>query len=268
LLHRKRIGRTFALAAKAVTKEQFLRFLPRFSHGEMRRYPDPTCPIAGVTWYEAAAYCNWLSQQEGIPEDQWCYETIPALPVLGASTLGLTDSAHGQGPLLAASALITGRAMNPQGQVVRLKANYLSLTGYRLPTAAEWEYACRVEAVTTRYYGESEELLKEYAWYALNAKERTWPVGSKRPNDLGLFDMHGNVYTWCQERYQDYLRTQGSEAIEDKEDILDIKESDSRVLRGGSFYMPASDVRSADRITCVPAVRLYNAGFRPARTFR
>ncbi len=76
-----------------------------------------------------------------------------------------------------------------------MKENYLSLTGYRLPTEAEMEYACRAGAVTSRYYGETEELLAKYGWYLQNSKERTWPVGSKKPNDLGLFDMHGNVYT-------------------------------------------------------------------------
>src|SRR5262249_50701380 len=100
-MHRKRIGRTFAIAAKAVTVEQFLRFLPRFSHEDMQHYPDSTCPIGGVLWYEAAAYCNWLSDQDGIPKDQWCFET------------------------------------NRQGQVTKLKEGYLSLTGYRLPTEAE-----------------------------------------------------------------------------------------------------------------------------------
>jgi formylglycine-generating enzyme required for sulfatase activity len=146
LQHKRRIGRTFVLAAKSVTKEQFLRFLPKFGHNMLGRYPEPSCPIGGVTWFEAAAYCNWLSEEERIPEKQWCYEI--------------------------------------KGKEITLKANYLSLSGYRLPTEAEMEYATRAGALTARYYGETEELLSRYAWYEKNSQERTWPVGSKKPNDL------------------------------------------------------------------------------------
>src|SRR5262249_52257666 len=64
--HRKRIGRTFAIAAKPVTKEQFWRFLPKLRHTEKGRNLEPTCPVVTVAWYGAAAYCNWLSDQEGI----------------------------------------------------------------------------------------------------------------------------------------------------------------------------------------------------------
>ena len=108
-----------------------------------------------------------------------------------------------------------------------MKENYLSLSGYRLPTEAEMEYATRAGAVTSRYYGETEELLAKYAWYLKNCKERSWPVGSKKPNDLGLFDVQGNVYTWCQERFQgDYPTAKDGESIEDKEDSLIIKSAD------------------------------------------
>jgi eukaryotic-like serine/threonine-protein kinase len=79
--------------------------------------------------------------------------------------------------------------------VTKLAEKYLSHTGYRLPTEAEMEYATRAGAVTSRYFGETEELLPRYAWYVTNSQDRTWPVGSKKPNDLGLFDMHGNVWT-------------------------------------------------------------------------
>src|SRR5262249_49787037 len=150
---------------------------------------------------------------------------------------------------LRASAFLAGRFEG----VTRLRANYLSLTGYRLPTEAEWEYACRAGAVTSWYYGEAEEpLLPRYGWDLKNSGERTWPVAGKKPNDLGLFDMHGNAYTWCQESYQDYPRAKGGEAIEDKEDDLIISPSTFRVLRGGSFLFHAVYVRSANRVVDVP----------------
>jgi formylglycine-generating enzyme required for sulfatase activity len=238
--HKKRIGRTFALAAAPVTKEQFLRFQPGFSHREFRRYPSPTCPIGAVTWYEAAAYCNWLSQKEGIPEGQWCYE-IPVEP----------------------GGIMTWRFTN-----MKLKANYLSLTGYRLPTEAEWEYACRAGATTSRCYGETTELLTHYGWYYLNSPEQTQPVGTKKPNDWGLFDMHGNVWNWCQERYKQYTVAEQGEGIDDIEDRFSILNTNSHALRGGSFFPPASSVRSSYRFTLAPAHRSLNLGFRPARTCR
>jgi formylglycine-generating enzyme required for sulfatase activity len=233
--HRKLISRTFALAAKPVTLGQFQkhwRAVHRQAYDAKARYtPTDDCPVNYTNWFMAAAYCNWLSDQEGIEREQWCYE------------------------------------MDEKGQVTKLKRNYLSLTGYRLPTEAEWEYTCRAGTVTSRYYGESEELLSKYAWYQKNAKERTWPVGSKKPNDLGLFDMHGNVYSWCQEGYQDYPASKNGEGIEDKEGALSIKSTVNRVLRGGSFGAQASLVRSADRFGYVLTSSRGHVGFRPARTF-
>jgi formylglycine-generating enzyme required for sulfatase activity len=153
-----------------------------------------------------------------------------------------------------------------QLQVTALRKDYLSLTGYRLPTEAEWEYACRAGAVTSRYYGETEELLVQYCWYNKNSGERAWPVGRKKPNDLGLFDMHGNVVTWCQESYSPYPPEKDGEAVEDKEDTYSIDTQHSRMLRGGSFDVPASYVRSAFRFYYGPAARTYDYGFRPARS--
>ena len=164
--HKERIGRTFALAAKSVTVEQYRQFDKGYQlPAAYTRTAD--LPVVGTSWYQAAAYCNWLSKEEGIPEDQWCYEI-------------------------------------KDGQVTKLKANYLSLTGYRLPTEAEMEFATRAGALTSRYFGETEDLLPKYAWYTKNSQEKTWPVGSLKPNDLGLFDVQGNVYTWCQESYKAY----------------------------------------------------------------
>ena len=95
-----------------------------------------------------------------------------------------------------------------------------------------------------------------------------WPVGSKKPNDLGLFDMHGNVWSWCQGEYQgDYAGSKGGKALEDEEDGLQIASTNFHVLRGGSFLNQASLVRCATRNGFVPTTRLSLVGFRPARTF-
>jgi formylglycine-generating enzyme required for sulfatase activity len=135
-----------------------------------------------------------------------------------------------------------------------------------LPTEAEIEYATRAGALTSRFYGETEELLHKYAWYTKNSQGKTWPVGGLKPNDLGLFDMQGNVYTWCQERYKDDPQGQDDEPKEDQEDSYSINNQESRVLRCGSFRYPTWLVRSAYRNRDVPTYRGNFVGFRPART--
>jgi formylglycine-generating enzyme required for sulfatase activity len=234
-LHRQLIGRTFALATTPVTVEQFRRFRPDFHPEQMHRYPQPSCPIGGVNWYDATAYCNWLSKQEGLPEAEWCYEP------------------------------------NAQGKFAEgMKAapDYLKRTGYRLATEAEWEYGCRAGAVTSRYYGETAELLGKYAWYFGPSHDRTWPVASLKPNDLGLFDMHGNVWTWCQEPYLSYEGTKDGTPVEDIQDTPYVKDRDGRAMRGGAFGYIAVFERSATRSWNLPWLRNFHIGFRVARTFR
>jgi formylglycine-generating enzyme required for sulfatase activity len=234
--HGRRIGRTFAIATKPVTVEQFRLFL-RKVHNEPYEIPEyaPTgeCPAIGVTWYRAAEYCNWLSKEEGLPEMEWCYQP---------------------------------NSKGEYEQGMKLAANYLSRTGYRLPTEAEWEYACRAEAVTSRFYGESDDLLAKYGWCVHNSRDHTWPVGSLKPNDLGLFDMHGHVWTWCQERYHD--APGNPETEEDKEDALEVVDTEKRVLRGVSFDLVPKHVRCANRVWHPPTECNFTIGFRPAKTLR
>ncbi len=264
--HKTRIGRTFALAAKSVTLAEYQRFDPGYG-GETRQWsPTGDCPVLGISWFQAATYCNWLSKQEGLPESEWCYVPVrdEALPGLAGSSLGLLNSPPG--PLLAVCGVYPGRT-DPEYKVgMNLAANYLQRSGYRLPTEAEMEFATRAGSVTCRYYGETEELLPNYAWYLKNAQDRSWPVGSKKPNDFGLFDVQGNVFTWCQERFQPYPGSKENETTEDIEDALRIT-LENRGLRGGSFAVWASIVRSAFRQGVVPTYRSDgDVGLRPART--
>jgi serine/threonine protein kinase/formylglycine-generating enzyme required for sulfatase activity len=226
--HRRRIGRTFALGVKSVTVEQYRRFDQKFP---LPAGQTPDLPVASASWYQAAAYCNWLSSQEKIPRDQWCYEIS-------------------------------------NGEVTKLRENYLSLTGYRLPTEAEMEYAARAEASTSRCYGQTEDLLENYAWYIKNSQDKTWPVGTKKPNDLGFFDLHGNVWNWCQEQYKPYPQAKEGQPVEDQEGDLGTAPTDFRVLRNGSFIRQSSIIRSAYRANYVPTLRLPFFGFRVARTMR
>jgi eukaryotic-like serine/threonine-protein kinase len=191
-------------------------------------------------------YCNWLSKQEGISPSQWIYPTG-------------RDVAEGQ----------------------TLPHDYLQRTGYRLPTETEWEFAVRAGSTTARFFGSAENLLREYAWYSRNPPrsrndqpdpsdpQRTWPVGQRKPNDLGLFDVYGNVWEWMQDRMRD-LRASGDPRNDVEDSVLLVSDAFARVRRGGSFAYEAAMQRSAHRgpTTALPSQRRDNVGFRVARTHR
>jgi serine/threonine protein kinase/formylglycine-generating enzyme required for sulfatase activity len=224
---RVRIDYPFAVALKLVTVAEFKKFRPGVDY--VKQYsPGEDTPINGVTWYDAAAYCNWLSEQEKIPKDQWCYEP---------------------------------NAKGEYAEGMKVRANYQTLSGYRLPREAEWEYACRAGTATPWAYGSDESMLGHYAWYALNANSTMRPVGSLKPNGLGLFDAHGNAWQWCHDIYD-------NKDNKDNNGNLDVKNNQSRVLRGGAFYDDAWGARSASRGGLVPATRSRHVGFRVARTYR
>ncbi len=232
--HRRIIPRRFAIAAQEVTVEQsaeFVKVNPLNDRAVNDIYsPDPKGPINGVTWYEAAAYCNWLSRKENLPE---CYQP------------------------------------NERGHYaagMKVRADALELTGYRLPTEAEWEYACRSGAATSRYYGSSVDLLGRYARYWQTSQGRAWPCGSLPPNDLGLSDMLGNEWEWCLDRYLPY-RARGTPFVDTQLPLLSIYGYSLGVLRGGAFVEHAADVRSAERIPVPPEHRYAIYGFRLSRTY-
>ena len=248
--HRVRIPRTYAIATTEVTNEQFARFLAaapaigaRWKAAAIARFGDPPriavfsrtpdSPQVAVSWYDAAQYCNWLSERDGLPATQWVYpENIDAT------------------------------------QGIEFPADYLHRTGYRLPTEAEWEYAARAGTTTSRHFGDDDALLPRYAWYdGTTNRERAFPVAQLLPNQWGLFDMLGNVWEWTLDRRQPYPAD--GRITEDVEDsTLRVTNDIARTRRGGSFAYEWMTVRSAHRgdVTYFPNQTRDNVGFRVART--
>jgi len=131
---------------------------------------------------------------------------------------------------------------------------------YRLPTEAEWEYACRADTATIYSFGDDPAQLDDYAWYNANSGGKTHPVGKKKPNPWGLYDMHGNVWEWVQDLYvDDYYQYSPTS------DPQGPTRGESRVLRGGSWIGHGQYARSAYRDRNVPGGRDVINGFRLAR---
>lgn len=123
------------------------------------------------------------------------------------------------------------------------------LTGsfYRLPTEAEWEYACRSGQTTAYSFGDDALQLDEYAWYSENSDSASHPVGQKLPNAWGLYDMHGNVSEWVLDGYRTYWYSRLKDGTAVDKALSWPKQLYPRVLRGGSWQLEAVDCRSAAR---------------------
>lgn len=234
----RRIERRFAIAATELTKAQFDAFEQTADNvlrenreiklrENEKRAPSGDHPLC-LSWFQAAHYCNWLSASEGIPEDQWCYEK---------------------------------NAANEYHNRMRAKDDFLELQGYRLPTEAEWQFACAAGAETLRYWGNSVTLSTRYAWCESNADGHSWPVASLKPNDFGLFDMHGNLYEHC---FDHYLRDLVSR--EDSPSTLPFLEADCRVSKGSGYKRPANWCYTEQRAFFDKCSQHWHASFRPVRT--
>ncbi len=230
-LHGRRIDHRVAFSAHEVTVEQFLAFAKNHSYSAQYS-PTKHHPINGISWYAAARYCNWLSEQEGLPREQWCYDP---------------DQSFSDG--------------------MRMYPDMLERTGYRLPTEAEWEYACRAGSVTKRFSGESERELGNYVWYSVNSNQAaSCPVEALKPSDWGLFSTIGNVYEWTHTPNSNY-RYRLAEIAKTGE-MGKLNDKVGRLIRGGSFGNRSSNVRSSDRVFNSPDVQNSASGFRISRTYR
>jgi formylglycine-generating enzyme required for sulfatase activity len=190
-------------------------------------FRGPTLPVERVTWFEAVEYCNKLSEREG---------------------------------------LTTAYTINGTGNDRTVMWNQ-DANGYRLPTEAEWEYACR--AGTSTPFSTGNNITTAQANYdgnypyGNNARgqwlERTSNVGIYPSNTWGLHDMHGNVFEWCWDWYGNYTS-------DPQTDPTGEATGSYRVLRGGSWYDNGRYIRSAYRNSSSPFLRSYSVGFRLARS--
>ncbi len=208
--HQVRITRPFYLGVHEVTQGQY-RAVAGQNPSHLKGSDD--LPVESVSWSDAIAFCNKLSEREGLK---------PYYQVGG----GL----HGGGD------------------------------GYRLPTEAEWEYACRAGSTTRYCFGDDAANLGGFAWYGDNSNVKTHPVGQKRPNDWGLCDMYGNVWEWCWDWHDASYYRQSPHA-----DPLGPPQTANRVDRGGSWGSDPDLCRSASRFRGDPATRDSHLGFRVAR---
>ena len=131
---------------------------------------------------------------------------------------------------------------------------------YRLPTEAEWEFACRAGTVTRYFSGDAVEDLNRCGWYRENANTTTHPSGIKIINPWGLFDMHGNVWEWCEDHYRENYNLATGYASAWLEG-----DGDNRVVRGGCWYSTPESCRSASRRKINIHLDPENIGFRLAR---
>jgi formylglycine-generating enzyme required for sulfatase activity/serine/threonine protein kinase len=181
--------------------------------------PTDAYPVEYVTWLDAVRFCNALSQRDG----------LPAFYEINGETVENVEIPNKKGP------------------------------GYRLPTEAEWEYACRAGKDTTYSFGNDPALLSDYGWFGQNAVGMSHPVGEKLPNAFGLYDMHGNVFERCADLYDDtyYKRSP-------TDDPLRASGTGARLIRGGSWLREPRWSRSSRRAECSPIGRYGDNGFRVA----
>jgi serine/threonine protein kinase/formylglycine-generating enzyme required for sulfatase activity len=228
------VTRPFAVLNREITFAEMMAFnSKRYQEFMKDTRSVPEVAAGGVDWYDAVAFCRWLSAQAGFPEAVQAY----ANPEADSSGPRESDSR--------ASAYPRNWQLS------------INKSGFRLPTEAEWEIACRSGARTAYGFGGDQRLLKEFGWFCDNSDEKTHAPQQRRPNLRGIFDMHGNQLEWTHDWFEDY-------GAGTSIDPLGGKDGTDRVHRGGSWGSNTAGCRAGLRDGFIPTYRSEGSGFRIA----
>ena len=240
--HNVKLSRAFEISNIEVTQAQFSA---RMGYNPST-YSCSNCPVETVAWHAAAAYCNALSTEAGLPS---CYSC-------SSQTV---------------NKMLKWSCDNDKSYA---KSKIYKCPGFRLPTEAEFEYAYRANTDWPYYIGKNEStkctscdkknpdlMLNIIGWYCGNSMAQPNPVGTKIPNTWGLYDMAGNVTEWCHDWYDKYSFVPGNTLL----DPWGAEKSNTRVVRGGDTGDKAQSLRAAFRSDLKPTVTMASVGFRCAR---
>jgi formylglycine-generating enzyme required for sulfatase activity len=240
----KQVDRRIAIATTETTGSVFEEFLndsktrawinadtgKRFVRAER-----PEDPQGKVSWNLAVRFCQWLNEQEDVPEDQWCY-----LNVWEASS-----------------------------NAFRFAPNYVERTGYRLPTYAEWKQVCSGGTDEAWHFGSDASMVSLYEWTMPHSGNRRQGIARKRPNALGVFDIGGSLAEWCddlapsmrRDRWRPFILDDGNPAIV-------VGREDNFTSAGGRFKFTADSAITDSFVFNGPDQPTVSTGFRVARTLK